>query len=154
MHILEAAMNLGKSGKQSDEDVEQGVREKLVLIVEDDLTLRPLWERAFKSKGLDIKVDWATSMEEAERLIRHRFKYKAPYQLVVADIFLEGQGSGIDLWNRYGEEAMDFVFVSALPISKYEFLMSLNYGCPLYLKKPLSSKKCEEIADIISSSTD
>jgi DNA-binding response OmpR family regulator len=126
--------------------------EKRILIVEDDLTLRPLWEKVLMAKGRNLKVDWATSMEEAERLLRFRFKSGAPYHMVVADIFLEGEGSGIDLWNRYGEEAGNFIFVSAFPISRYELLMALNHGCPLYLKKPLSVQKCSEIADMISKS--
>ena len=122
--------------------------EKSVLIVEDDLALRPLWERAFLGKA--AKIDWATSMEEAEQYIRVRFKTGSPYQLVVADISLEGKGTGIYLWNRYGEEAANFVFVTGLPISKQAFHTLLNYGYPPYFKKPLTAKKCLEIADMMS----
>lgn len=122
--------------------------ERRVLIVEDDQSLRPLWEKVLENKDVPIKVDWATTLDEAERLIRFRYRNGAPYHLVVADIFLDGPGSGIDLWNRYGEESMEFVFVSGLPISKFELLMSLNYGSPLYFKKPLNYTKCSEIADM------
>lgn len=122
--------------------------ERRVLIVEDDRTLRPLWEKVLHRKNVPVKVDWATSLDEAERLIRYRFRSGAPYHLVVADIFLEGQGTGIDLWNRYGEESMEFVFVSGLSLSKFDLLMSLNYGSPLFFEKPLNYRKCSEIADI------
>lgn len=121
---------------------------KSVLIVEDDLALRPLWERAFKTKT--VKVDWVTSMEEAEHSIRARFQNSEPYHLVIADISLEGTGTGIDLWNRYGEEATNFVFVTGLPISKQAFHTLLNYGYPPYYKKPLTAKKCLEIADLLA----
>lgn len=121
---------------------------KSVLIVEDDLALRPLWERAFLAKS--AKIDWATSMEEAEQYIRVRFNTGNPYQLVIADISLEGKGTGIDLWNRYGEEANHFVFVTGLPITKQAFHTLLNYGYPPYFKKPLTVNKCLEIADLIT----
>lgn len=120
--------------------------EKSVLIVEDDLALRPLWERAFLSKK--VLIDWATSMEEAEQHIRTRFTLNQPYNLVIADISLEGKGTGIDLWNRYGEEASNFVFVTGLPITKQAFHNLLNYGYPPYFKKPLTVKKCLEIAEL------
>lgn len=122
--------------------------EKSVLIVEDDRALHPLWERAFMAKA--VKIDWATSMEEAEQYIRVRFNSGNPYHLVIADISLEGKGTGIDLWNRYGEEASHFVFVTGLPISKQAFHTLLNYGYPPYFKKPLTAKKCLEIADMLS----
>ena len=120
--------------------------EKSVLIVEDDLALRPLWERAFLSKK--VVIDWATSLEEAEHHIRTRFTQNQPYNLVIADISLEGKGTGIDLWNRYGEEASNFVFVTGLPITKQAFHTLLNYGYPPYFKKPLTAKKCLEIAEL------
>lgn len=116
---------------------------KKILIVEDDLAFRPFWEKVFSP--YKTKIDWATSSEGAEELIRMRFKKRDPYDLVISDIFLEGEGSGIDLWNRYGEETLNFVFVSGLPLSKYDLLMTLNFGCPIYLKKPLSIQSCREI---------
>ncbi len=127
---------------------ERAHAEMRVLIVEDDLTLQPLWERAFKTKNPAVKLDWATSVSEAEKLIHLRFSRGAPYELIISDIFLEGNATGVDLWNRYGEEALNFAFVSGLPVSKYELMMSLDFGCPTYLKKPLTLQKCEEIADL------
>jgi len=151
MQILEAPLNIPTTSVAIEESDLIQRHENLVLVVEDDLAQRPLWEKAFKSVDREIRVDWATSMEEAERLIRFRYQKGAPYKMVVADIFLEGTGSGIDLWNRYGEETLNFVFVSALPLSKFELLMSLNFGCPLYLKKPLNWKKCREVAEMVLS---
>lgn len=154
MQILETPIHtawLKGSSQQTDLSTSH---EKRVLIAEDDLTLQPLWQMMLKRRNENIRIDWATSMEEAERLLRFRYKSGAPYHMVIADIFLEGHGSGIDLWNRYGEEAKTFVFVSALPLSRYELLMSLNYGCPLYFKKPLDTKKYGEIIELIAEAGD
>lgn len=43
--------------------------ERRVLIVEDDQSLRPLWEKVLQNKDVPIKVDWATTLDEAERLV-------------------------------------------------------------------------------------
>ena len=126
--------------------------ERSVLIVEDDLSLRPFWEHIFKSKVPEVEMEWATKMQDAEQLIRMRFIRGAPYDLVIADVFLEGQGTGIDLWNRYGEEAKHFIFVSG-QLPKYAFLRALDFGCPQYLKKPFLVHECEEAVNAIFSNT-
>lgn len=125
---------------------------KSVLIVEDDRSLQPLWERIFDLIDEEIHVDWITTAEEAERLIRHRFISGRPYNLVIADISLEGDETGIDLWNRYGEEAKQFAIVSGHPISSYDFQSHLDFGLPPYFRKPLNVKLCFEIADMLNGS--
>jgi len=126
----------------------EALPERRILIAEDDLSLQPLWERAIASKGGPVIVDWATSMADAERLIRYRFKRGTPYDLVVSDIFLEGMGSGIDLWNHYGEEAKNFVLVTAVPITEEKLMKRIDFGHPECLRKPLNFQKCSRIADI------
>lgn len=123
---------------------------KSVLIVEDDMTLQPLWERIFELIDEDIDVDWTTNAEEAEKLIRHRFNSGEAYSLVIADITLEGEETGIDLWNKYGEEASNFVIVSGTPMSRYDFQSYLDFGLPPYFRKPLNVKVCLEIADLLN----
>lgn len=120
-----------------------------VLIVEDDLAFRPLWEKVFEMIDKDVRIDWAVRAEDAENLIRFKYTHGTPYHLVIADISLEGSGTGIDLWNRYGEEVTHFAVVSALPISSYDFYTALDFGHPPYYKKPLSVKVCLEIANLL-----
>ncbi len=115
-----------------------------VLIAEDDLAFRPFWERILVQCGLVTNIDWVTTTTAAENLIRLKFRRAMPYDLVIADICLDGERTGVDLWNRWGEEAKNFLFVSGLPISKADLLMSLDFGCPTFLKKPLSAKTCRE----------
>ena len=114
------------------------------------MTLKPLWERIFDLIDEDIQVDWTTSAEEAEKLIRHRFRVGGAYNLVIADITLEGEESGLDLWNKYGEEASNFVIVSGHPMSNYDFQSYLDFGLPPYFRKPLNVKVCFEIADLLN----
>lgn len=119
------------------------------LIVEDDLALKPLWEKAFRSRGGRIWFDWVSTGEEAEKLMRFRYRNNNPYDMVIADIFLAGQQTGVDLWNRYGEETLNFIFVSSLPAGKFNQLMNLNFSCPLYKRKPLTFNTCTQIVDLI-----
>lgn len=124
-------------------------REVKVLVVEDDLSLHPLWRKIFSMSKHPLRVEWTNRAEDAENLIRMRYRGGHPFDLVIADIFLDGSETGVDLWNRYGEEAHNFIFVSGLPTERYEFLMSLSYGCPTYLRKPLSFKECFKVVESI-----
>jgi DNA-binding response OmpR family regulator len=124
-------------------------REIKVLLVEDDVSLHPLWRKIFSMSRHPLKVEWTNRAEDAESLIRMRYRGGKPFDLVIADIFLDGSETGVDLWNRYGEEAKNFIFVSGLATEKYESLMSLSYGCPIYLKKPLTFQKCLDVMESV-----
>lgn len=120
-----------------------------VLVVEDDLSLWPFWENVLRSTIQRVEIDWETTERAAESLVKHRFQRNNPYDLVISDIFLEGHETGIDLWNRYGEAAKNFIFVSGMPMAKFDSLMTLNFGYPVYLQKPLAVKQCREIVKSI-----
>lgn len=124
---------------------------KSVLIVEDDVTLKPLWERVFDLMDKNIHVDWTTTAEMAEKLIRQRFSFGHAYNLVIADISLEGKETGLDLWNKYGEETSNFVIVTGHTISTHDFQNRLDFGLPPYFRKPLNVKLCFEIAGLLNS---
>lgn len=120
-----------------------------ILVVEDDRIQWPLWESILKSVYSDVEIDWETTESGAEALLRHAFQNNKPYNLVVADIFLEGRDTGIDLWNRYGEAAYNFIFVSGLSLKNFDALMStmtnLRAGGPFYLEKPVTPKLVKEV---------
>lgn len=124
---------------------QRNYQHKKVLIVEDDLAFRPFWQAVFEDRGPTLRIDWATTQEEAETLLRAGYKHNQPYDLVISDIFLEGEGTGVDLWNRYGEEAKHFIFVSGKPLSPEELRSSLSFGQPAYLQKPLSLEQCRQV---------
>jgi DNA-binding NarL/FixJ family response regulator len=124
------------------------------LVVEDDESQWPLWESILKTNYPRAEIDWETDELGAEALLRHAFQNNKPYSLVISDIFLEGPGTGIDLWNRYGEAAAHFIFVSSFSMDNFDSLMSSlvnsQNGTPMYLQKPLSPKVCKEaIASVI-----
>lgn len=117
------------------------------LVLEDDQTQWILWENVLRSCNPDIEIDWETSESGAETLIKQAYLAGHPYDLVISDVFLEGPETGIDLWNRYGEAASNFIFVSGISFPKFESMMTLQYGCPVYIQKPLLASDCKKIVN-------
>lgn len=115
-----------------------------VLVVEDDLTLKSFWSHILNDMYKKNKIDWASSEEEAETLIRNRFIKGKPYDLVISDIFLAGQKTGIELWLNLAEAAHQFLFVSVLAENRFEQLMRGMGTQPLFLQKPLRASACKE----------
>ncbi|MCC2679814.1 MAG: hypothetical protein K0R29_2390 [Pseudobdellovibrio sp.] len=66
-----------------------------ILIAEDDLALKPLWEAFFRKLGRPFVIQWTVSCEEAVKILE-----KNPdFDLIISDIFLAGSGTGIELLN-------------------------------------------------------
>ncbi len=120
-----------------------------VLVVEDDRIQWPLWESILKSAYSDVEIDWETTESGAEALLRHAYQNNNLYNLVISDIFLEGRDTGIDLWNRYGVAAYNFVFVSGLTPKNFDALINttsrLQSTGPFYLEKPISPRLGKEM---------
>jgi DNA-binding NtrC family response regulator len=108
-----------------------------VLIVEDDPTFRPILTRILKSIDPDVQVDWVRSVGAAHRKLQER-----RYRLVLADYFLEGISSGMELW-KYCQSKLPetpFILMSGLHektvthLAQHEGVLS-----PPYLRKPFAS---------------
>lgn len=119
------------------------------LVVEDDRSQWPLWESILNSLERTVEVDWATKAEEAQELLRQSFQMNNTYDLVISDVFLEGAGTGVDVWNRYGEAAQNFVFVSGEDLAGSEISKKLQFGNPLFIKKPISPANCKTILKLM-----
>ena len=75
--------------------------QKRVLIVEDDLTIQPVLERMIRRINPNIQIDWTTRAEKALILLsQSRDTSPRPYEVVLTDIGLAGEKSGIDLVNE------------------------------------------------------
>ena len=116
-----------------------------VLVVEDDQSQWPMWSSILSSLKRKTEIDWETSAEGAQNYIRQAYQENSPYDLVISDVYLEGQGTGTDLWNKYGEAAENFIFVTGSSLSKDDFILELNYGHPEFIQKPISIEKCKTL---------
>ena len=119
-----------------------------VLIVEDDVSLSTLLTRVLEDLAPNVEIDWATSGEEAEAYLRKEGKVfgKKPYDLVIADIFLEGEVTGLDIWklcdNEYPET--NILVTSSLPVERFVSCLKNEFACPPYLPKPFTMAECIE----------
>lgn len=59
-----------------------------VLIVEDDVSMEPLWSYIIDEVDPHAEMRWVTTEEAAEKMIRQRLEMGQPYDLIVSDIFL------------------------------------------------------------------
>lgn len=116
-----------------------------VLVVEDDEAQWELWRHVLKTSGIAYTVDFKKTQEAAQSLIVLAFESHRPYDLVISDVFLEGDGTGIDIWNRYGEATGKFVFVTGKDIDFNEFYHKINFGNPVLFTKPISAGTGREI---------
>ena len=107
-----------------------------ILIVEDDESYRPIWREILAGVCPRAHVDWVPTEEAAERLIRNRVLSGQRYDLVIADVYLAGQRTGIDLWRRYGIAGTQFLLVTGQNKRELHRLFGSEIMPPL-LCKPL-----------------
>ena len=115
-----------------------------VLVVEDDITSEPIWEYILQRVSEKTLIMWATSVNEADHMIRDAVAEGRPFDLVITDIFLSGSLTGIDLWQRFHTQMpTSIVIMSAIePMKVQKYFRGL--GDPVYLQKPLNMHKTIE----------
>ncbi|MFS4459550.1 hypothetical protein [Bdellovibrio sp. HCB2-146] len=111
-----------------------------VLVVEDDLALRPLWELVLKRQFVDYHLDWAISCEEAQRFLTSSIKYQSPYSLIITDLFLAGSGTGLDLIRFKGQihNTIPLILVSVAEDTLIKENFNKVVSSTTVLTKPLS----------------
>jgi hypothetical protein len=113
------------------------------LVVEDDIGVQLMWERMIDAVDPEATILWATTEEGAEILIRDEARSGNDFDIVVADVMLAGKKTGIDLWKRYGNGNLQFLFVSGIGRKKFnELLGKGNLEHPYLLQKPLNPSDC------------
>lgn len=119
-----------------------------VLIIEDDISMTNLLVSVLEEAAPRTSIDWATSGEEAEFYLEKEGEFfgTSPYDLIIADIFLEGDVTGLDIWKLCERKYPDtnILVTSSLPVEKFVSCLKNEYACPLYLPKPFSINECKE----------
>lgn len=124
---------------------------KRVLIVEDDLALKPMWELILRRQFVDYHLDWAVSCEEAQKLVSSSIVRDLPYTLIVTDLFLSGAGTGLDLVRFLARAAKSSPTILVSMVEEYalrekhgDLLQSMQV-----LTKPISVPLCDRALDKI-----
>lgn len=122
-----------------------------ILIVEDDLELKVVMDRVLDAIAPGAEVDWVTSTEEAMDLLRDRRfstgKRSKPYDLLIADIFLEGESTGLDLYRLCQQELFDMPIMVTSGMSAEKFFQAVgpNMISPPFLQKPFLYGECAQM---------
>lgn len=122
-----------------------GIMKDKLLVIEDDLALRPLWESvARRNFGLE-NVDWAVSAEEGQKFFQESVKKGDPYSGIVVDLFLAGSDTGLDFirYARSMGKKTPILLVSSVSESDLKGSFDAMMDPVLFLSKPLSAAKCE-----------
>jgi DNA-binding NtrC family response regulator len=114
-----------------------------VLIVEDDLFLAAIVGRAVYDINADSEIDWATSLEQAMGKVIQSIDHigQSPYELVIADIMLEGRGTGLDLWKVFCKTYPNVPVVVMSSLSEKDVKDAIGVDAQThfnFLKKPFS----------------
>lgn len=114
---------------------------KQILVAEDDLSLQPFLTRLMRSVDDGCKISWVQSGSEAMlEMVETR------YDLVVADVFLKGNLTGLDLWEHYKREQMRegaFLFMSGTTERALNAYVPIERIESILLAKPLQVSDCK-----------
>lgn len=118
-----------------------------VLIVEDDPACEMILKQIILSIDPAARIDWVDSGEAAALTLVQERARGEPYNLVIADVFLNGKLTGVDLWRMYREfyPAPPVVLTSSLPTSRYLEKVGAENDTPAYLAKPFYAEECRAI---------
>ncbi len=116
--------------------------DRSVFVIEDDLELSAVIDRILISIDSTLKLEWATTAEEAIQTLEKVSKTKEgnPYDLMICDIYLEGAITGLDLWKycRAKYPNMKIIIISGIEFEKLTSLLDSKEAAPLFLSKPFS----------------
>jgi DNA-binding NtrC family response regulator len=125
-------------------------QEKLILVVEDDVFLKPVFRRIIRSIDPKMKMHWATTVEAACQKLSEE-----SYSMVIADCLLANSGSGLALWEvcKRNQPDLPFLMVSGLSEKTIQSILGKEKSAPRCLRKPFLWRDCRTlIRDSLSAS--
>ncbi|MFZ9594930.1 MAG: response regulator [Bdellovibrionia bacterium] len=133
-----------------------------VFILEDDRDLIPVFRRVLESIGPQVGLSVACSVDEAIDHLRKTHptvtsqaglcpevseKPSCGYDLIIADIFLEGESTGLDFWHTCQKlyPGTPVIITSGMPVDQFFSSLGRNTVSPPFLAKPFSLGECKQI---------
>lgn len=116
-----------------------------ILVIEDDVTLRPFLTGLINKIDPSIQVDWEFSVAA---FLEHEKERPLPswpkYDMVLTDIYMPDKATGIDVWKYFREHSPLTPVVLMSGLTQHEFFKSMQHEIytPPYLEKPLSGAEC------------
>ncbi len=120
-----------------------------LLVIEDDLSMIHLFDAILDRWDGALTRDFVASGEEAIELLKNRASLcgETPYSLILADVFLEGELTGFDVWLECQQlyPKVPFVLTSFMPHRKCLSVLQGAQQFPIYLPKPINIDRCLSI---------
>jgi len=124
-----------------------------VFVLEDDLELSLVIENVLRSIDSTIDLDWSTDAEGAITQLKNIVSVSPmlPYDLIVADIFLDGKTTGIDFWRTCQDlfPHTPVLITSSLSLDRFFATVGQESICPPYLQKPFTVSECRQVFENI-----
>jgi CheY-like chemotaxis protein len=112
-----------------------------VLIVEDDVMMQAQFMSLVRTLDYEVNIEKVTKAEDAKRLLEgENFEH---YDLIIADNFLEGSETGLDLWRycRQHHPEVRFILTSGEQLKGYIDRLTPVIEKPDFLPKPFSARQ-------------
>ena len=124
---------------------------KKIIVVEDDHACETLLRRVIQSIDPGALIDWVESAEQATAAIEREHSTGKDYDLIIADIFLSGKTTGLDLWQAYRDRfpQTPILIVSSLPVNRFFDTIGHNTIAPTFLPKPFYVGECRQIIEAL-----
>lgn len=122
---------------------------KRILVVEDDPLMMSLLKKAILDVLPGSEIFWATSLEQAFiKIIQNStILEKKPYELIVADVFLKGSGTGLDLWRVLCATYPQIPFLVISSLSEENIVTAVGEAEKknlFFFRKPFSFLECKQ----------
>lgn len=122
---------------------------KRILVVEDDENMVDFMSKVLRDMLSNTEIVCVNSFEQAvgKIITNSGLNTKNPYDLIIADIFLEGVGTGIDLYKiiKRVYPNIPFFVMSTLSVELfYQSIAAEQKDNMFYLRKLFDFKKCKE----------
>mgnify|MGYP000119574979 CR=1 FL=1 len=119
-----------------------------ILIVEDEIDLQTALESLIKASFPQSEIEAVSNIDETISWMKsQQLNPNFGFDLILADVSLQGEYTGFDLWKICSEMYPNTHFVFMSGISTQEFMEKLKDDpkCPPFLSKPFTAKQVKEL---------
>jgi len=121
-----------------------------ILVIEDDVLLQSVLLEVLHRIDGSFELTWVKSVDAAWDKMNEGKKF----DLIIADVMLEGKLTGIDFWRTLGTRDRSTPLVLISSCSEYEVLRTIDeigsetgLGAPAFIPKPLRLGECRQVLE-------
>jgi DNA-binding response OmpR family regulator len=115
-----------------------------ILVAHSDRALEPVLKALIQELRPEARTDWVyTALDASHRLDQQR------YHLLITDVFLGKEASGLDLWKRVdrGSHPTSVLFISQVPVETFLKKIQGSTPCPAYLSQPFRKGEFKQVIE-------